>query len=183
MSVNHFWTAFAFEPFMNALLIGLSVASVWLIAGTGSRDRLRHDGRHQHGARRIRDARRLQRLRPRNGCRCALPAVRARCLRHRRPDRRGHRARARPPSLQTSAGYAACDMGVVARAHPGGPPHPGAGTEESSKPRVAERVASRVGVRTVVVPGVHLRRNDRRIRPHLVAAASDPSGLAAVCVR
>jgi urea transport system permease protein len=35
MSVNHFWTAFAFEPFMNALLIGLSVASVWLIAALG----------------------------------------------------------------------------------------------------------------------------------------------------
>lgn len=35
MSVNHFWTAFAFEPFMNALLIGLSIASVWLIAALG----------------------------------------------------------------------------------------------------------------------------------------------------
>jgi urea transport system permease protein len=35
MSVNHFWTAFAFEPFMNALLIGLSIASIWLIAALG----------------------------------------------------------------------------------------------------------------------------------------------------
>jgi len=35
MSVNNFWTAFAFEPFMNALLIGLSVASIWLIAALG----------------------------------------------------------------------------------------------------------------------------------------------------
>ncbi len=35
MSVNHFWTAFAFEPFMNALLIGLSMASIWLIAALG----------------------------------------------------------------------------------------------------------------------------------------------------
>ncbi len=35
MSVDHFWTAFAFGPFMNALLIGLSVASIWLIAALG----------------------------------------------------------------------------------------------------------------------------------------------------
>jgi len=35
MSVDHFWTPFAFEPFMNALLIGLSMASIWLIAALG----------------------------------------------------------------------------------------------------------------------------------------------------
>lgn len=35
MSVHHFWTPFAFEPFMNALLIGLSIASIWLIAALG----------------------------------------------------------------------------------------------------------------------------------------------------
>jgi urea transport system permease protein len=35
MSVDHFWTPFMFEPFMNALLIGLSIASIWLIAALG----------------------------------------------------------------------------------------------------------------------------------------------------
>lgn len=35
MSVDHFWTPFAFAPFMNALLIGLSMASIWLIAALG----------------------------------------------------------------------------------------------------------------------------------------------------
>ena len=35
MSVDHFWTPFAFVPFMNALLIGLSIASIWLIAALG----------------------------------------------------------------------------------------------------------------------------------------------------
>lgn len=35
MSVDHFWTPFMFAPFMNALLIGLSMASIWLIAALG----------------------------------------------------------------------------------------------------------------------------------------------------
>lgn len=35
MSVHHFWTAFALEPFLNALLIGLSLASIWLVAALG----------------------------------------------------------------------------------------------------------------------------------------------------
>jgi urea transport system permease protein len=35
MSVHHFWTPFAFDPFMNALMIGLSMASIWLIAALG----------------------------------------------------------------------------------------------------------------------------------------------------
>lgn len=35
MSVHHFWTPFAFDPFMNALMIGLSIASIWMIAALG----------------------------------------------------------------------------------------------------------------------------------------------------
>ena len=35
MSVGDFWTPFAFLPFLNALFIGLSVASIWLIAALG----------------------------------------------------------------------------------------------------------------------------------------------------
>lgn len=35
MSVHDFWTPFALEPFINALLIGLSIASIWLVAALG----------------------------------------------------------------------------------------------------------------------------------------------------
>ena len=32
MSVNDFWTPFELYPFLNALFIGLSLASIWLVA-------------------------------------------------------------------------------------------------------------------------------------------------------
>jgi urea transport system permease protein len=35
MSVHDFWTPFAFEPFINALVIGLSLGSIWLVAALG----------------------------------------------------------------------------------------------------------------------------------------------------
>jgi urea transport system permease protein len=35
MSVHDFWTPFALEPFLNALFIGLSLASIWLVAALG----------------------------------------------------------------------------------------------------------------------------------------------------
>ena len=35
MSVHDFWTPFAAEPFINALIIGLSLASIWLVAALG----------------------------------------------------------------------------------------------------------------------------------------------------
>ena len=35
MSVHDFWTPFAMFPFMNALIIGLSLASIWLVAALG----------------------------------------------------------------------------------------------------------------------------------------------------
>ncbi len=35
MSVHDFWTPFSLFPFMNALIIGLSLASIWLIAALG----------------------------------------------------------------------------------------------------------------------------------------------------
>jgi len=35
MSVNDFWTPFELLPFLNALFIGLSLASIWLIAALG----------------------------------------------------------------------------------------------------------------------------------------------------
>ena len=35
MSVHDFWTPFALEPFINALIIGLSLASIWLVAALG----------------------------------------------------------------------------------------------------------------------------------------------------
>ncbi len=35
MSVHDFWTPFALEPFLNALVIGLSLASIWLVAALG----------------------------------------------------------------------------------------------------------------------------------------------------
>lgn len=35
MSVHDFWTPFSLEPFLNALLIGLSIASIWLVAALG----------------------------------------------------------------------------------------------------------------------------------------------------
>ena len=35
MSVHDFWTPFALEPFINALIIGLSIASIWLVAALG----------------------------------------------------------------------------------------------------------------------------------------------------
>jgi len=35
MSVHDFWTPFAMFPFMNALVIGLSLASIWLVAALG----------------------------------------------------------------------------------------------------------------------------------------------------
>lgn len=35
MSVGHFWNPFDFWPFMNALVIGLSLASIWLVAAIG----------------------------------------------------------------------------------------------------------------------------------------------------
>jgi len=35
MSVNDFWTAFELYSFLNALFIGLSVASIWLVAALG----------------------------------------------------------------------------------------------------------------------------------------------------
>ncbi|MCB1379740.1 MAG: urea ABC transporter permease subunit UrtB [Alphaproteobacteria bacterium] len=35
MSVNDFWTPFELLPFLNALFIGLSLASIWLVAALG----------------------------------------------------------------------------------------------------------------------------------------------------
>ncbi len=35
MSVNDFWTPFALLPFLNALIIGISLISIWLIAALG----------------------------------------------------------------------------------------------------------------------------------------------------
>jgi urea transport system permease protein len=35
MSVHDFWTPFSLFPFMNALIIGLSLASIWLVAALG----------------------------------------------------------------------------------------------------------------------------------------------------
>ena len=35
MSVNDFWTPFELYPFLNALVIGLSVASIWFVAALG----------------------------------------------------------------------------------------------------------------------------------------------------
>ncbi len=35
MSVHDFWTPFALEPFISALIIGLSLASIWLVAALG----------------------------------------------------------------------------------------------------------------------------------------------------
>ncbi|MBL29206.1 MAG: urea ABC transporter permease subunit UrtB [Rhodospirillaceae bacterium] len=35
MSVHDFWTPFALEPFLNALIVGLSIASIWLVAALG----------------------------------------------------------------------------------------------------------------------------------------------------
>jgi urea transport system permease protein len=35
MSVHDFWTPFSLEPFINALIIGLSIASIWLVAALG----------------------------------------------------------------------------------------------------------------------------------------------------
>ena len=35
MSVNDFWTPFSLLPFINALFIGISLASIWLIAALG----------------------------------------------------------------------------------------------------------------------------------------------------
>jgi urea transport system permease protein len=35
MSVAQFWHPFALEPFLNALLIGLSIGSIWLLAALG----------------------------------------------------------------------------------------------------------------------------------------------------
>ena len=35
MSVAQFWHPFALEPFLNALFIGLSIGSVWLLAALG----------------------------------------------------------------------------------------------------------------------------------------------------
>lgn len=35
MSVNDFWTPFELLPFLNALIIGISLASIWLIAALG----------------------------------------------------------------------------------------------------------------------------------------------------
>lgn len=35
MSVHDFWTPFALEPFISALVIGLSLASIWLVAALG----------------------------------------------------------------------------------------------------------------------------------------------------
>ena len=35
MSVNDFWTPFELYPFLNALFIGLSLASIWLLAAIG----------------------------------------------------------------------------------------------------------------------------------------------------
>ena len=35
MSVNDFWTPFELYPFLNALFIGLSLASIWLVAALG----------------------------------------------------------------------------------------------------------------------------------------------------
>jgi urea transport system permease protein len=35
MSVDDFWTPFALEPFINALFIGLSLGSIWLVAALG----------------------------------------------------------------------------------------------------------------------------------------------------
>lgn len=35
MSVNDFWTPFELYPFLNALFIGLSVASIWFVAALG----------------------------------------------------------------------------------------------------------------------------------------------------
>jgi urea transport system permease protein len=35
MSVYDFWTPFALEPFLNALIIGLTLAAIWLVAALG----------------------------------------------------------------------------------------------------------------------------------------------------
>ena len=35
MSVADFWTPFSLYPFMNALFIGLSLASIWFVAALG----------------------------------------------------------------------------------------------------------------------------------------------------
>jgi urea transport system permease protein len=35
MSINDFWTPFSLFPFLNALIIGLSLASIWLVAALG----------------------------------------------------------------------------------------------------------------------------------------------------
>ena len=35
MSVAQFWHPFALEPFLNALFIGLSIGSIWLLAALG----------------------------------------------------------------------------------------------------------------------------------------------------
>ena len=35
MSVHDFWTPFSLLPFLNALIIGLSLASIWLVAALG----------------------------------------------------------------------------------------------------------------------------------------------------
>ncbi len=35
MSVHDFWTPFSFLPFLNALFIGISLASIWLLAALG----------------------------------------------------------------------------------------------------------------------------------------------------
>ncbi|MCZ6671312.1 MAG: urea ABC transporter permease subunit UrtB, partial [Verrucomicrobia bacterium] len=35
MSVHDFWTPFELLPFLNALIIGISLASIWLIAALG----------------------------------------------------------------------------------------------------------------------------------------------------
>ena len=35
MSINDFWTPFELYPFLNALIIGLSVASIWFVAALG----------------------------------------------------------------------------------------------------------------------------------------------------
>ena len=35
MSVDYFWHPFEIEGFINALVIGLSLASIWLIAAIG----------------------------------------------------------------------------------------------------------------------------------------------------
>lgn len=64
MSVNDFWTPFELYPFLNALFIGLSLASIWLLAAIGLTIIYGTMGVINIGAWRVHHARRLHHLRP-----------------------------------------------------------------------------------------------------------------------